>query len=72
VLEAVDRVGRLVVPLALRLFMAGLPAAPIGAIVVAAGLATRLVAAVLFVGLAGASAAQRPCERDRRGRRDDR
>jgi NADH dehydrogenase/putative oxidoreductase len=56
VLDALDRTGRLLVPLALRLFMAALlwPMAPAGAILLAGGLATRLVAAVLFVTLAGA------------------
>src|SRR6516164_8839945 len=51
VLEAVDRVGRLVVPLALRLFMATFlgASAPVGAVLLAGGLATRLVAAALFV-----------------------
>src|SRR6516165_6424878 len=51
VLEAVDRAGRLVVPLALRLFMATFlgASAPVGAVLLAGGLATRLVAAALFV-----------------------
>jgi NADH dehydrogenase/putative oxidoreductase len=55
-LEAVDRVGRLVVPLALRLFMAAFlwTMAPVGAMFIAGGLATRLVAATLLVMIAGA------------------
>ena len=50
-LEAVDRVGRLVVPLALRLFMATFlwAMAPVGAALLAGGLAARLVAAALFL-----------------------
>jgi NADH dehydrogenase/putative oxidoreductase len=50
-LEAVDRVGRLVVPLALRLFMAAFlwAMAPVGAALLAGGLASRLIAALLFL-----------------------
>jgi len=55
-LEAVDRVGRLVVPLALRLFMAAFlwTMVPVGAMFLAGGLVTRLVAATLLVMIAGA------------------
>jgi NADH dehydrogenase/putative oxidoreductase len=55
-LEVVDRVGRVVVPLGLRLFMAALlwPTMPVIAVFIAGGLAVRLIAAVLFITLAGA------------------
>jgi NADH dehydrogenase FAD-containing subunit/uncharacterized membrane protein YphA (DoxX/SURF4 family) len=56
VLKAIDRVGRPLGLLAQRLFMAAFlwPAAPVGAILLAGGLATRLVAAVLLVMMAAA------------------
>jgi NADH dehydrogenase/putative oxidoreductase len=56
VLEAADRAGRLVVPLTLRLFMAAFlwAIAPVGAVLLAGGLVTRLVAATLFVMVAAA------------------
>jgi NADH dehydrogenase/putative oxidoreductase len=55
-LEAVDSVGRLVVPLALRLFMAAFlwAVAPVGAMFLAGGLVTRFVATTLLVMVAGA------------------
>jgi hypothetical protein len=56
VLEAVDRVGRLIAPLALRLFMTAVlwTTTPVGAVFLACGLASRLVAATLLVMAAGA------------------
>ena len=56
VLKAIDRVGQPLGLLAQRLFMAAFlwAAAPVGAVLLAGGLATRLVAAVLLVMMAAA------------------